>query len=91
MLRGDGAHPRSPELAARLVRVLRELGLVACERDGAGHPACRVLDAPRTALEKSAAYRAYAARLADAERRLAAALPDAPRSRAAPAAAAGAI
>ena len=75
VLRGDGVHPRSPELAARLVRVLRELGLVAYERDGAGHPACRVLDAPRTALEKSAAYRAYAARLADAERRLAAALP----------------
>jgi single-stranded-DNA-specific exonuclease len=75
VLRGDGVHPRTPELAARLVRVLRELGLVAYERDGAGHPACRVLDAPKTALEKSAAYRAYAARLADAERRLAEALP----------------
>jgi single-stranded-DNA-specific exonuclease len=78
VLRGDGAHPRSPEVAARLVRVLRELGLVAYERDGAGHPACRVLDAPATALEKSAAYRAYAARLADAERRLARALPARP-------------
>ena len=75
VLHGDGVHPRTPELAARLVRVLRELGLVAYERDGAGHPACRVLDAPRTALEKSAAYRAYAARLAEAERRLAEALP----------------
>jgi single-stranded-DNA-specific exonuclease len=75
VLRGDGTHPRPPELAARLVRVLRELGLVAYERDGAGHPACRVLEAPRTELEKSAAYRAYAARLADAERRLADALP----------------
>jgi single-stranded-DNA-specific exonuclease len=82
VLRGNGPHPRSPELAARLIRVLRELGLVAYERDGAGHPACRVLDAPRTALEKSAAYRAYAARLADAERRLATALP---RREAAPA------
>jgi single-stranded-DNA-specific exonuclease len=75
LLRGDGVHPRPPELAARLIRVLRELGLVAWERDGAGHPACRVLEAPRTALEKSAAYRAYAARLAEAERRLAEAQP----------------
>jgi hypothetical protein len=58
--------------------VLRELGLVAFERDGAGHPACRVLDAPRTALEKSAAHRAYMARLADAERRLGTAMPDRP-------------
>jgi single-stranded-DNA-specific exonuclease len=82
VLRGDGTHARSPELAARLVRVLRELGLVAYERDGAGHPACRVLDAPRTELEKSGAYRAYAARLADAERRLDSALP---RREAAPA------
>jgi single-stranded-DNA-specific exonuclease len=78
VLRGDGTHPRSPEVAARLVRVLRELGLVAYERDGAGHPACRVLDAPRTALERSDAYRAYMARLADAERRLAATVPAEP-------------
>jgi hypothetical protein len=84
VLRGDGTHPRTPELAARLVRVLSELGLIAYERDGAGHPACRVLEAPRTELEKSAAYRAYAARLAEAERRLAGALP--PESAAPPAA-----
>jgi hypothetical protein len=82
VLRGDGTHARSPELAARLIRVLRELGLVALEHDGAGHRACRVLDAPRTELEKSDAYRAYAARLADAERRLDSALP---RREAAPA------
>jgi single-stranded-DNA-specific exonuclease len=80
VLRGDGPHPRPPEVAARMVRVLRDLGLVAYERDGAGHPACRVLDAPRTALEKSAAYRAYAARLADAERRLATAMPRRPEA-----------
>ena len=83
VLRGDGEHPRPAEVAARMVRVLRELGLVAYERDGAGHPACRVLDAPRTALEKSAAHRAYMARLADAERRLATAMPS--RAPAAPA------
>jgi single-stranded-DNA-specific exonuclease len=88
VLRGDGARPRPPALAARLVRVLRELGLVAYERDGAGHPACRVLDAPRTDLERSAAYRTYMARLADAERRLAASTPRRPA--AAPTAAAAA-
>ncbi|MEA2481126.1 MAG: single-stranded-DNA-specific exonuclease [Thermoleophilaceae bacterium] len=70
VLRGDDGR-RTPQVAARLVRVLSELGLVAYERDGAGRPACRVLDAPRTALERSAAYRAYMARLAEAERRLA--------------------
>jgi single-stranded-DNA-specific exonuclease len=78
LLRGDGAYPRTPEVAARMVRVLREIGVVAFERDGAGHPACRVLDAPQTALEKSAAHRAYMARLADAERRLATSVPERP-------------
>jgi hypothetical protein len=71
-----------------MIRVLREIGVVAYERDGAGHPACRVLDAPKTALEKSAAHRAYMARLADAERRLATSLPERPAL--APAAAAAA-
>ena len=71
LLRGEGVHPRSPEVAARMVRVLAELGLIAYEHDGAGHPAARVLDAPRTELERSAAYRAYMARLAAVERRLA--------------------
>jgi hypothetical protein len=78
VLRGDGAHPRTPEVAARMVRVLRDVGVIAYERDGAGHPACRVLEAPRTALEKSAAHRAYMARLADAERRLASSVPERP-------------
>jgi single-stranded-DNA-specific exonuclease len=83
-LRGDGQHPRTPEVAARMVRVLRDLGVVAYEHDGAGRPAARVLDAPKTALERSAAHRAYMARLADAERRLARSVPD--RRPAAPAA-----
>jgi single-stranded-DNA-specific exonuclease len=76
VLRGDGQHPRTPEVAARMIRVLREIGVVAYEHDGAGRPAARVLDAPKTALEKSAAHRAYMARLAEAERRLAASVPD---------------
>jgi hypothetical protein len=76
VLRGDGQHPRTPEVAARMIRVLREIGVVAYEHDGAGRPAARVLDAPKTALEKSAAHRAYMARLAEAERRLASSVPD---------------
>ena len=63
--------------------------LAGWKAQGAGHPACRVLDAPRTALEKSAAYRAYAARLAEAERRLAEALPQPERTVAPAVAAAG--
>jgi hypothetical protein len=62
---------------------------VAYERDGAGRPAARVLDAPKTAMERSAAHRAYMARLADAERRLARSVPDRrPEAPAAPAPAA---
>jgi single-stranded-DNA-specific exonuclease len=71
LLRGDGPHPRPPEVAARMIRVLSELGLIAYERDGAGHPAARVLDAPRTELERSPAYQSYMARLAAIEKRLA--------------------
>ncbi len=61
LLRGDAGVQRSSALAGRLLRVLTELGLVALERDGwrvtvAGSPA-------RTALERSAAFRAYQARL----------------------------
>jgi single-stranded-DNA-specific exonuclease len=76
VLRGDGEHPRTAEVAARMIRVLREIGVVAYEHDGAGQPACRVLEAPKTALERSAAHRAYMARLAEAERRLATSVPD---------------
>jgi single-stranded-DNA-specific exonuclease len=90
LLRGDGQHPRAPEVAARMVRVLREIGVVAYEHDGAGHPACRVLQAPKTALELSAAHRAYMARLADAERRLGTSVPSR-RPAAAPAPAAAAV
>ena len=66
VLRGSGAHPRPPVLAARAVRVLVELGLLAFEPAAAGGYAARVLDAGRTELERSATYRACAERLADA-------------------------
>ncbi len=63
LLRGEGPQPRSPALAGRLVRVLAELDLVDFDREG---PALRAVEAPeRTALERSAAYRAYHRRLED--------------------------
>jgi single-stranded-DNA-specific exonuclease len=63
VLKGEGPQPRSPALAGRLVRVLAELDLVELDRDG---PALRAVEAPaRTALEASAAYRAYHRRLED--------------------------
>jgi single-stranded-DNA-specific exonuclease len=52
ILQGSGVHPRSPTHAARLVRVLAEVGLVAVE-DG---PTLRLLDARRTELERSPTY-----------------------------------
>jgi single-stranded-DNA-specific exonuclease len=66
VLRGEGPQPRSGALAGRLVRVLSELELVDLDREG---PALRVAEAPaRTALERSAAYRAYQQRLEDGTR-----------------------
>jgi single-stranded-DNA-specific exonuclease len=62
MLRGSGSHPRSPALAGRLLRVLAELELVLVQRD---RQALHVPPAQRTALERSAAFRAYAARYED--------------------------
>ena len=63
LLRGEGPQPRSAALAGRLVRVLAELELVDFDREG---PALRAVEAPeRTALERSAAYRAYHRRLED--------------------------
>jgi single-stranded-DNA-specific exonuclease len=59
-LRGDGAHRRSPEAAARCFRVLAELGLVSGEPSrGAG--TVGVVSSEGTDLERSAAFRAYRA------------------------------
>ena len=63
LLRGEGPQPRSAALAGRLVRVLTELDLVDFDREG---PALRAVESPeRTALERSAAFRAYHRRLED--------------------------
>jgi single-stranded-DNA-specific exonuclease len=68
VLRGEGPQPRSAALAGRLVRVLSELDLVVLDREG---QALTVTEAPaRTALERSAAYRAYHRRLEDGFRYL---------------------
>ncbi len=62
LLRGDGAHGRPARLAGRLVRVLAELELVSLDRD---LPALAAAGGERTTLERSPAYRAYAARYED--------------------------
>ncbi|HEY1568171.1 MAG TPA: single-stranded-DNA-specific exonuclease RecJ [Solirubrobacteraceae bacterium] len=56
LLRGEGPHGRSAQLAGRLVRVLSELELVELVRDP---PAVAILDHPPTALDRSAAFRFY--------------------------------
>ncbi len=58
---GEGPHPRSPEAAARCLRVLSELGLVQGEPD-AGAGSVGVVSSEKTDLERSAAFRAYRAR-----------------------------
>jgi single-stranded-DNA-specific exonuclease len=67
LLRGDGTHGRPARLAGRLVRVLAELELVSLDRD---LPALSVAGGERTSLERSPAYRAYAARYEDGRRYL---------------------
>jgi single-stranded-DNA-specific exonuclease len=60
-LSGPGRYPRSPELAARTVRVLVELGLCEWQADPAGG-LLGVVSSEGTDLERSEAYRAYRAR-----------------------------
>ena len=67
-LRGDGRHPRTPELCARLLAVMRELGLVELHLEP---PACRVIEGTRTDLGLSPTYRACAERYERIERDLA--------------------
>jgi single-stranded-DNA-specific exonuclease len=69
-LRGHGAHPRASAHCGRMVRVLCELGLAGWDVSERGGPVLRRGSGARTDLEESYAYRAYAARLADAERYL---------------------
>ena len=66
-LAGAGAYPRGGALGARMIRVMGELGLA---RYDAGARSCHAREAHRTDLDRSAAQRAYTARLAVAERYL---------------------
>jgi single-stranded-DNA-specific exonuclease len=59
VLAGPGAHPRSPAHAARCLRVLGELGLVAVERSSAT-VRCTITSEERVELERSSAYCSYA-------------------------------
>jgi len=65
-LSGSGAHPLSPEAAARCFRVLAELGLVAGEPSG-GVGTVGVVSSEGTDLERSAAFRAYRADHSEAQ------------------------
>jgi single-stranded-DNA-specific exonuclease len=65
LLRGDGPHGRTASLAARLIGVLEELGLVSLDRD---LPALAVASTERTELERSAIFRAATARYEDGQR-----------------------
>jgi len=62
-LAGTGAQPRRGAAAGRLLRVLAELGLVVIEGDDPIAVSVPPV-AERTALERSPAFRAYAAQLA---------------------------
>ena len=69
LLAGPAKHPRPPEVAARCVRVLVELGL--CEwRAAPANPGLRVVSSGRTELDRSGAYRAYRARHEEARKYL---------------------
>jgi single-stranded-DNA-specific exonuclease len=69
LLAGGLNYARTPELAARCVRVLQELGLCEWLPNG-GAPALRVLSSERTDLERSRAYGACIARHQEAIRYL---------------------
>ncbi len=67
MLAGEGRFPRSPELAARCVRVLSEVGIAEWAPETSGG-SLRVVSSEVTDLERSEAYRAYRARLEEGQR-----------------------
>jgi single-stranded-DNA-specific exonuclease len=66
LLRGEGKHRRSPELAGRCVRVLLELGLLELPRND-GARSLGAVSSDATDLERSAAFRAYRALLEEAK------------------------
>jgi single-stranded-DNA-specific exonuclease len=68
-LMGGGSSPRRPEVAARCLRVLGELGL-AVGSAAQGHGGVRVVSSKGTDLERSASFRAFSARHQEARRYL---------------------
>jgi single-stranded-DNA-specific exonuclease len=67
LLAGESNYPRTPELAARCLQVLTELGLCQWLPNG-GAPVLRVLSSERTELGRSRAYGACGARHQEAIR-----------------------
>lgn len=65
-LAGPGPHPLDPETAARALRVLLELGLVAGSTS-AGAGFVRVVSSEGTDLERSAAFRVYSKEYSEAQ------------------------
>jgi single-stranded-DNA-specific exonuclease len=72
LLRGDGPHGRSVQLAGRLIRVLAELELVSLDRN---LPILAIAGTAPTALERSPSFRVYAKRYEDGKRFLSSANP----------------
>lgn len=69
-LRGHGAHPRGSAHCGRMIRVLCELELASWDVSERSGPVLRSGTGVETDLDQSEAYRAYGARLAEAERYL---------------------
>jgi len=67
ILEGPGRHARSPELAARRLRVLEELGAIAWEGSAAA-PALRVVSSEAKDLERSKAFVTYRDRSEEGKR-----------------------
>jgi single-stranded-DNA-specific exonuclease len=66
-LAGAGRHPRAPAVAARIIRILDEIGLAEFTRAG-DTPSARLVEVEgRRDLEKSQTFKACAALLAEAE------------------------
>jgi single-stranded-DNA-specific exonuclease len=72
VLRGEGPHGRSAQLAGRLIRILAELELVSLDRD---LPALAIAGTAPTALDRSPSFRVYAKRYEDGKRFLSSANP----------------
>ena len=72
LLRGDGPHGRSVQLAGRLIRVLAELELVSLDRNLS---TLAIAGTAPTALERSPSFRVYAKRYEDGKRFLSSANP----------------